>query len=170
MKNFPAQRSLGPQGYHRLASYDEWIAPALGDNPPSAQIASPSDFEEVIAIWQAARLRESGSGLLPDPRWRWTEFTPTRCREQIQAGQIRRLENGLAIFVAHDQESEIHLHGVVGDQRLAKEIALDARREAAYRGYVTVEALLVQDPVLGQAIGEAGFRREGGMLVYEQSL
>lgn len=170
MKNIPAQRSLGPQGYHHLASYNEWIAPALDDYAPVVRIAYPRDFDEVLAIWRTSRLHDKGSGLLPDPRWRWTEFTPSRCEMQIESGQVRLLASGMAILVAHEDESEIHLHALVGDGQLAQEIGLEARREAAFRGYVTVEALLEQDPVLDQAIGESGFRREGGMLIYEQTL
>ncbi|MDE3087842.1 MAG: hypothetical protein KGJ80_00460, partial [Chloroflexota bacterium] len=66
--------------------------------------------------------------------------------------------------------SGINIQALVGDEETMRHLALAARGEAKYRGYPHVEAMLVDHAPLNAALTRAGYRREGGMFIYEQVL
>jgi hypothetical protein len=62
------------------------------------------------------------------------------------------------------------LHALAGDEETMRALALAARGEAAYRGYPRLEGQIADYPAANRALERAGFKRGGGMLLYEVEL
>jgi len=171
IQNIPAQKTLAAAGYTRVALFNEWEAKPAPRKFSSARVATPADAPQVDEAWRAWTKRAS-SALLPDRHWHWRELTHARLLDQIKAGEVRMAEGGLAFLLAFDEKdwNGTSLHALVGDEETMFTLALAARGEAQYRGYPHVEVLLVDHPPLNAALERAGYRRQGGMFIYEQVL
>ena len=99
-------------------------------------------------------------------------MTEVNLREQIDAAEVRLTPRGFSILRAFD-EGDWHtltLHALVGDEETLRALALAARGEAKFRGYPQVEAIIADHPLLNVVLESTGYRREGGMFIYEQAL
>lgn len=172
MKNLPAQAALDTQGYAVGARYAGWHSSPLNDVSVCPHVATESDWTNILGQWNASRARMACRGLLPDPYWRWTELTRERLLEQIHANQVRITRSGFGLFVdsGGEGDSELNIHALVGDAETIGGLALQARGEAAIRGFSRLEAIVAEEPQTDMGLRTAGFAREGGMLVYEQAL
>ena len=171
VKNTAAQGLLAKLGYRRAAQFVEWeTEPARGDFAV-ARVATEADLPDLLARWNQSEIH-AVCAVVPDRRWHWIELTPARVREQIARGEARATAHGFALLLAFDESdwNGLSLHALVGDEETAFALALAARGEAEYRGYRRVEAILVDHAALNAALERAGYRRKGGMFVYEQEV
>ncbi|MCL4488555.1 MAG: GNAT family N-acetyltransferase [Chloroflexi bacterium] len=170
--NLPAQRTLPTQGYHFLARFNNWKAPPAELESTPFPVAVPGDLPVILMMWNHSRAREAGSGLLAHLDWKWTELTEHRLLTHIDAGEVRMAPRGFAILHPFEEEDErgIEILALCGDEETSNRLALGARAETHYRGYSQVEAILAEDDQLATALSNAGYMREGGELVYEQTL
>ncbi|CAG0946838.1 hypothetical protein ANRL1_03336 [Anaerolineae bacterium] len=170
IKNIAAQKTIATQGYHCVAQFNEWLGEPTDSN--RARIAVPDDADHILEMWGQFPVRAAGKVLLPNRDWRWTYLTRPRAQSQIAAGEVRVADHGWMFLLSFDggDSSSLTIHALVGNQETACALALAARAEAAYRGYPRVEATIAEDVMLNDALTDAGFQREGGMLIYEQIL
>ncbi len=172
IQNIAAQKTLATAGYACRARFNEWIAKPARRQFAGARVAASADAEKILEAWRASPVMESSHDLLPDRDWRWHALTPARLRAQIDAAQVRAADGGFAILLAFAETdwSGLSLHALAGDEETAFTLALAARGEAKYRGFPRLEALVGDDATLNRALERAGYRREGGMFIYEQGL
>ncbi len=172
IKNVPAQHVLDILRYERTAQFNSWRTEPADDDFSSWRVATQDDAASVLSIWVHSPIRSAARSLLPTPRWSWEALTATRLRKQIASNEVRMARGGFALIAPDDdpEGSYLTLHGLVGDPSRQEELALAARAEAAYRGYKHLEALIPDEANLNQALAQAGYVREGGMLIYEQPL
>jgi GNAT superfamily N-acetyltransferase len=172
IKNIAAQKTLATQGYTRIAQFNEWSAKPVHRRFSVARVATADDLPEILARWDHSEIRAASRGLLPDPDWRWTGLTEARLHEQNDAAQVRRAPRGFTLVSTFDEKdwSGLGVHALVGDEETVCTLALAARGEAYYRGYPRVEAIVADHALLNAALESVGYRREGGMLIYEQML
>ncbi len=171
VKNIPAQATLAKEGYTRVARYNEWEAAPARLDFSATRVATPNDAERVLQLWHASSAH-AASALLPDRDWHWCELTHARLLAQMDAGQVRWVDGGFALLLAAEEGdwSRASLHALAGDEKAIFALARAARGEARYRGYSRLEAILINHPALNAALERAGYRREGGMFIYEQAL
>lgn len=171
IQNTPAQNALEVQGYTRVAQFNEWTGkPARAKFAP-ARIATLDDADSISAIWRASDI-SAAARVLPNRHWSWIELDEARVRKLIQSSEVRVTPRGFAFLLAFDEKdwSSLSLHALCGDDAAMRALALAARGEAKYRGYPRVEAIVADHPSLNAALERAGYRREGGMYIYEQTL
>ncbi len=170
IKNLAAQKTIATQNYHCVAQFNEWLGEPADGN--LARLAVPNDADHIFEMWRQFPARAAGKVLLPNRDFRWTYLTRPRALSQIEAGEVRVADHGWMFLLSFDEGDWLSLtiHALVGDQEIACALALAARAEAAYRGYPRVEAMVAEDVTLNDALTNAGFKREGGMLIYEQIL
>ncbi len=171
IKNIPAQKTLATERYSCVAQFNEWEAEPTR-RKAAARVATRQDAERILAWWRTSAANETSRALLPDRHWRWHELTTARLLDQIDAGEVRVADGSFACLPAFDVKdwSGMSLHALVGDEETAHALALAARAEARYRGYAHVEALVIDHAPLNAALERAGYRRQGGMFIYEQTL
>ncbi len=172
IQNIPAQKTLATEGYACLVGFNEWQAKPVRRRFAGVRVAANADAEKILAAWRASPLIESSRDTLPDRDWHWHALTRARLSAQIDAGEVRAADGGFAILLAFEEKdwSGLSIHALAGDAETAYALALAARGEARYRGFPRLEALLVDDPHLNAALERAGYRRQGGMFIYEQTL
>lgn len=172
MHNTTAQKTLDAEGYSRVAAFKEWTANAQVAAVPEPRMATEEDIPAILGWWNASPLRQAGHLLLPDQHWHWTALTAERLKEPIRDGQVRVLSNGFSLISTWDgdDEKEMNVHAIVGDAETTWTLALAARAEAARRDYPRLVARLADDPALDSIMEQAGYARDDGMLIYEQSL
>jgi GNAT superfamily N-acetyltransferase len=170
-KNVAAQKTLATEGYACIAHFTEWEAKPARRKFSAARIATPSQGDELLNLWDAS-LGGVANGLLPDRHWHWDPLTRARLSGEIDAGKVRIAGGGFAFLPASDgnDSNGISLQSLAGSAQAMLTLALAARGEAHYRGYPRVEAILIDHPQVNSALESAGFVRQGGMLVYEQTL
>ncbi|MBI4791044.1 MAG: GNAT family N-acetyltransferase [Chloroflexi bacterium] len=169
-KNIPAQRTLRTQGYTQVAQFNSWTAPSAHGDALESRVATVDDLAEILARWNQSEIRNPSHALLPDPYWRWTDLTESRLREQIAANQVRIVPGGFALCPTFDREKEFYVHALAGDSETVRQLALDARVEAGYRGFEQLEAMIADDLRVNLPLSNTGYVLEGAMLVYEQTL
>jgi GNAT superfamily N-acetyltransferase len=172
VKNLAAQKLLAMDGYARIAQFNEWECKPALRKILATRVATRDDAGQILEVWRASATDETRRALLPDRRWHWHELTDARLLDQIDAGEVRIADGGFAFLFAFDENdwSGMSLHALVGDEERAFALALAARSEARYRGYPRLEAILVDHAPLNTALERAGYRRQGGMFIYEQAL
>jgi GNAT superfamily N-acetyltransferase len=170
-KNIAAQETLATLGYACVARFVEWKAEPARSEFSATRVATHADEADILELWDGS-LARGASGLVPDQNWHWDALTRARLHGQIETAQVRINGGGFAFLVAQEQTatSEMTLHALAGDAESTYTLALAARGEADYRGYPSVEALLIDQPQINSALERAGFLRQGGMLIYEQVL
>jgi GNAT superfamily N-acetyltransferase len=180
-KNVPAQEMLQGAGYVRTASFGEWSAERMAngdDGSPEpfssdgTRVAVARDEATVLSIWRGSPPPAASRSLLVDRRWRWRDLNGAQVHAYIADAQVRMAQRGFCVlFDDNDVDGgTLHMNALVGEQASMHSIAASARGEAAYRGYSGVEAMLVDQPAVSAALTSTGYRREGGMLIYEQLL
>ena len=171
VKNIAAQKTLAKESYTCVARYNEWQAKPARRQFSATRRATLNDADRVLEMWHASSTR-AASMLLPDRHWHWTELSRSRLIDQISAGEVKMVDGGFALLLAYDEHdwSGTNLHAMVGAEQSMFTLALAARGETAYRGYPQLEAMLIDYPPVNAALERAGFRREGGMFIYEQVL
>lgn len=169
IRNVAAHQLLAAQGYVRLAQFGEWNAKPARRRFADARIATRTDACAILARWRESSMRPA---LLANRHWQWVALTEVNVHEQADAGEIRVMPCGFSILRAFDEDdwSGLILHALVGDAETMRALALAARGEAKYRGYPHVEAMLIECPPLNATLESAGYRRDGGMFIYEQGL
>ncbi|MCL4395521.1 MAG: GNAT family N-acetyltransferase [Chloroflexi bacterium] len=178
VKNKAAQMMLQAAGYAPVATFGEWSAEPTTNHEAAAvdpfleigtRVAGPRDEETVLALWRACHERAASRATWVDHRWHWHDLSATVLRTQIAAAQVRLAADGFGfLFASDDDSSALRLNALAGDDASLLSIAASARGEAGYRGYAGVEAMLVDQPAVNAALSASGYRRDGGMLVYEQ--
>ena len=171
IKNIPAQKTLAKERYTCVARFNEWQAKPARIEFSSMRRAARNDADRILELWRASPTR-AASALLQDRHWRWTELSHARLLDHLDAGEVRMAEGGFALLLTFDEHdwSGTNLHALVGDEESMFTLAFAARGETAYRGYPHVEAMLVDQPPVNAALERAGYRRDSGMLIYEQTL
>lgn len=172
VKNTAAQSHLNISKYHPAARFNDWESnPQVGEFD-FWRVATEDAASTILARWIQSPLYTASHGVLPNRHWRWIALDEQRLHQQIHAGEVRVIPNGFALLPAFDEDdwNGLSIHGLVGDADQAHRIALAARAEAAYRGYAHVEAILADYAPINAAMERAGFKSEGGMLLYEQTL
>jgi GNAT superfamily N-acetyltransferase len=172
IKNLPAQKTLAGEGYQRVAQFNEWEAEPARVDFASARVATPGDAPAILARWHDSEIRAASHAVAMTRRWRWTAIDAARLHEQIAAGEARVTPRGFMLLLAFDEVdwSALNIHALDGDAETLLTLALAARGEAEYRGYPHVEATLADHAPLNDALARAGYRRAGGMFIYEQEL
>ncbi len=173
IKNIAAQNVLEPLGYRLLTRTDGWEAPSLDAGDPLPPIATIEDVPRILTMWDQSPLRLASAQVLPDPHWRWTELTPERVRMQVAENAIRIIPSGFSmvrILGDPDGSGEDHVDAIVGDSDSIRTLALGARAEAGSRGFARFEAMVAHDDHLAAILSNAGYIREGAMLIYEIDL
>jgi len=171
IKNIAAQRTLATEGYTRIARFNEWETRPARRALAATRVATPGDAPALMETWRASAVG-AASARLPDRHWHWHMLTRPRLMDQINAGEVRMANGGLGFLLAFDEKDwcGLSLQALAGDEETMVALALAARGEARYRGYPHVEAQLINHPLLNAALERAGYRRTGGMYIYEQSL
>ena len=171
IKNISAQKLLTKLNYNRVAQFNEWEADPTPESFDDLQIAREDDVPSILARWQQSQLR-SACSVTPNRFWRWTEINQHRLQKQTRFGEVRILCDGFAIVSAFDEKdwNGLGIHALDGDAETMRSIALAMRGEAHYRGYVHLEATVVDYAPLNTALELARYRRGGGMLLYEHAL
>jgi GNAT superfamily N-acetyltransferase len=172
INNIPAQSVLGREGYTPVAQFDSWIASPAGEASPQWRVARRADLSLLLGLWARSPGDKAGHGILPTPRWTWTEVTESRLRDEIDQGQVRIGDDGFAIVSAEDGEewSALNVYALVGEDDALAGLARDSLAEARYRGFPRVEAMVANDRGLSDALERAGLTRQGAMLIYEHVL
>lgn len=165
MDNIASQNLFGTHGYIRIASYGEWLAKPTHENSVPVHVATDGDLRQLVDQWRQV----SHTLVISNPEWRWEELSKAMLGKLIRSGELRVLLNGFAIL-RQSQDSGLFLHALVGNEDTMYKLAIAARAEAGYRGIEHIEALIVDDDAINRALDSAGFRREGGIFVYEQAL
>ena len=170
-KNIAAQKTLATAGYACAALFNEWEAKAARRDFSKAHVAAETDAAKLLELWGTSPTRAK-SALLPDRHWHWDDLTRARLLDQIDAGRVRIAGGAFAFLLAFEERdwSGISLHALVGDEEAMSALALAARGEAHYRGFPRLEAILLDYPQVNSAMERAGYRRQGGMFIYEQIL
>lgn len=171
VKNIPAQKTLAKESYTCVARFNEWEAEPARLEFSSIRRATRNDADRVLELWRRSSSR-TASALLQDRHWRWTELSRERLFDQIGAGEVRMADGGFALLLTFDEHdwSGTSLHALVGDEESMFTLAQAVRGETTYRGYQHVEARLIDHPPVNAALERASYRRDGGMLIYEQLL
>ena len=171
IKNIAAQSLLGRQGYQRTAQFNEWVAEPLRKKILHVRVGNPGDAANILTMWNASIAR-AACDLLPDRHWHWSPLSESRTRQFIQAGELRLMDRGFCTLLAFDESdwNGLSLHALSGDVSTMQELALAARGETYYRGYEHTEAQLIDHHGINAALENAGYRREGGLFLYEQRL
>ncbi len=171
IKNIAAQKILATEGYTRIAQFNEWETKPARRTLAATRVATLGDAPALLETWRASAVG-AARALLPDRHWHWHALTRPRLIDQTNAGEVRMANGGLGFLLAFDEKdwSGLSLQALAGDEESMVALALAARGEARYRGYPRVEALLVDHAPLNAALERAGYRRTGGMYIYEQSL
>lgn len=172
IKNIAAQKTLATQGYHCVTRFNEWTAKSARKKFPDARVATRRDAPGILARWEQSEIRAASRALLPARHWRETDLTEACVLERIAADEVRVMLRGFAILPAFDEKNwnTLAVHALIGDAEAIYALAVAARGEAYYRGYPHVEAMVADHATLNTALESAGYRREGGMLIYEQTL
>ena len=172
IKNVAAHGMLNAVGYRRAAQFNDWEGEPVAGDFSGARIANESDLPFLKACWRDAEVRAASHSVVPNRRWNWTPLDETRWREHIRGGEVRLSARGLALLLAFDEHdwSGLSLHALAGDEETMRALALAARGEAAYRGYPRLEGQIADYPAANRALERAGFKRGGGMLLYEVEL
>lgn len=163
--NRAAQKTLAAQGYTQAAQYGEWLAPSTRARVNS--VASSDDLPEIFVRWHAV-----SNAIVANPEWRWERLDDAALSEIQREGKIRVHRNGFAILrdVFDISGNEVILHALVGADDAMLALARSVRAEAKYRGFRRVQAMVLDDAHINRALQGAGFKREGGMYIYEQAL
>lgn len=171
MKNVAAQGLLAKQGYQRTAQFNEWEAEPSSETNFVVHVANSSDAEKIKTLWQTS-IAHAACALLADRHWHWSSLSESRLQQYIHLGEVRLLGYGASFLLAFDESdwNALSLHALCGDRWMMEELARHARGEAHYRGYGRIEAQLIDHPEINAALEGAGYRREGGVYLYEQIL
>lgn len=171
LKNVTAQGLFVKQGYHRVALFNEWEAEPLSEFNSNARVASVGDITTIQSLWGTSVTQEI-CPLLTDRHWRWSALGEWRIRNYVDAAQVRLLGNGFGLLLAFEESdwNALSFHALCGDRTTMTDLAHEARGEAYYRGYGRIEAQLLDHPEINAAMENAGYRREGGLYLYEQLL
>ncbi len=172
VKNIAAQALLARIGYRRVAQFNEWEGEAAEEDFATMRVATLADAPALLALWRDSAMRAASASVVPTRHWRWLELNEARLRERIATGEARLSERGLALLLAYDEKDwcGLNLHALAGDDATLLALARAARGEAYYRGYPTVGALVADHPGTNAAMERAGYRREGGVFLYEIEL
>lgn len=172
MKNVAAQGMLDAIGFCRVAHFNEWEIEPAPDDFSFARVASANDLASTLVLWHDSEMCAASRSIVPNRRWRWTPLDETRLREHIRVSELRVAPRGFSLFLPFDEQdwSGLLLLALAGDEETMHALARAARGEAAYRGYPHLEAQVADHPAANRALARAGFKRGGGMLIYEQEL
>lgn len=172
INNIPAQKTLAAEGYHRVAQFNEWEAEPTRVDFSLIRVATQGDTSDILARWNNSETRTASHTVVPNRFWHWVEIDAKRLREQIAAGEVRVTPRGFVLLPALDERdwNSLTIQTLDGDEETLVAVALATRGEAGYRGYTRVEAILAEHAPLNAALERAGYRREGGMFIYEQEL
>ncbi len=185
--NMTAQKTLATLGYERIAQFNEWAAePARSRGASSkipeakprgriastARVATHCDADAILKQWKDSEQGRKARGLIPNRDWQWTELTDVTIHRSLDSGEVRVAPRGFAILREMEQRDGniLSLHALVGDEKMMHTLASAVRTEASYRGFPQVDAMVADDETLSAALERAGYRREGGMMIYEQAL
>jgi len=161
--NIAAQKTLERQGYACVARYGEWKSkPTRGK---MSRVAAENDFPIISVPW-----RDVPGTIVANPEWRWEKLDDAALHDLQHQNFLRVVDDGFAILREQAYENALMLHALAGSDDAMRALARSARAEANYRGFKSVEAMIVDDPKINRALEHAGFKLEGGMLVYEQAL
>lgn len=171
MKNIAAQGMLAKLGYQRIAQFNEWEAEPSSEIDYHIHIANSGYLPKIQSAWNAS-MAFAACPLLTDSHWHWSALNESRIQQYIDAGEIRLMGHGFSILLAVEESewNALTLHTLCGNRMTMEELARAARGEAYYRGYGRVEGQLVDHPEINAAMSSAGYRREGGLYLLEQSL
>lgn len=163
--NIASQNLFGSRGYSRISEHGEWLAKPTGKESASVQVATEQDLPHIVDLWS----RVAHTRIVENAEWHWELVSDATLGKLTALGKIRVLPNGFAILRETDDSSLI-LQALIGDEDSMCTLALAARVESGYRGMERADAVIVDDAAVNRALVCAGFQREGGMFVYEQSL
>ena len=171
MKNATAQGLFAKQGYRRVALFNEWEAEPSSEFDSNVRIASMNDVTTIQSLWSASVVQQT-CPLLTDRHWRWSPLGESRIRQYVDEGLVRLLGNGFGLLLAFEESdwNALSFHALCGDRMTMEALARKARGEAYHRGYRRIEAQLLDHPEINIALENAGYRREGGLYLYEQLL
>lgn len=175
--NRAAQKTLATQGYERIAQFNEWTTKPASRGasrcaPTDARVAAPCDADTILKQWNVSEQSLKSRGLIPNRDWQWTELTDATIRRSLYSGEVRVAPRGFAILreIGQSYGNTLILHALAGDNKMMQTLAFAARIEANYRGFLQVDAMVADGKALNLALERSGYRREGGMLIYEQAL
>lgn len=176
--NIAAQKTLERQGYACVARYGEWVSKNQFTEASlrrqrkytdaavkEARIAKENDLPKIFLHW-----RDVPCAIVANSEWRWEKLNDAALAEFQRAYFLRAGEDGFAILREQAYENALILHALAGSENAMRALAHSARAEAGYRGYESIQAMILDAPKINRALVGAGFKREGGMLVYEQTL
>lgn len=171
-KNIAAQSMLEASNYQRVARFNEWQAEPQRGDFSILHLATFDDSEKILAHWNASDIHTASRTVVPTRHWRWTPINEARLLTHLRAHEVRVTQNGFALLPAFDERdwNGLSIYAIAGDVATMTALASAARAEAEYRGYAHVEALLVDYAPINTALEHAGFKTEGGVLLYEQKL
>lgn len=171
IKNLAAQGLFAKQGYARLAQFNEWQTSPARKKFSQVRVGNSDAVAVVQSMWNEADARATCE-LMPNRHWHWFPLDELRVRHRIQSGEVRLVDDGFAMLLAFDEKdwNGLSLYALCGKENAMRELAIAARGEAHYRGYQHVEANLIDHPGINAALADAGYSREGGVLVYEFKL
>jgi GNAT superfamily N-acetyltransferase len=161
--NIAAQKMLEREGYICTERYGGWRAqPTRGK---MARIATENDLPIISACW-----RNVPCAIVANPEWRWEKLNDAALAELQRQNFLRAAEDGFAILRKPIDENALILHALAGSENAMRALAHSARTEANYRGFEFAQAMILDEPRINNALERAGFKRDGGMLIYEQAL
>jgi ribosomal protein S18 acetylase RimI-like enzyme len=163
--NIASQNLFRGHEYVRIAQYGEWSAIPIYNKSLPFLVGFEHHLPQIVAQWGDFKLAH----VVENPDWHWEIVDDAMLSKLIALGQIRVLPNGFAIL-RETHDSSLILHALVGEQDAMCKLALAARAEAGFRGMERADAVIVDDAGVNRALVDAGFRREGGMFVYEQAI
>ena len=171
IRNIPAQKTLAKESYTCIARFNEWEAEPARIDFSAPRRGARNDTDRILELWRTAS-RSTTRELMQDRHWRWTGLSRARLLDYVHAGEVRIVDGGFALLLTFDEQdwSGANLHALVGDEESMFTLAQAARGEVAYRGYQHIEAMLIDHLPVNAALERAGYRRDSGMLIYEQPL
>ncbi len=172
MSNLASQGTLDAVGYRRVATFNEWETKSLARGTLSAQVANPRDAARILDLWRDSKTYAASYGVLPQSNWRWIPLTASLLTEHFRYSDARVMGDAFALLHSENESDwiAISLHALCGAEESMRQLARAVRVEARYRGFPNVEAMLADEPAVNAAMRGAGYRKSGGVFLYEMEL
>ena len=166
--NFKARRLFETLGYDLVVEYARYRARASARPTPALGTAKGSDAAGCWAIWTTALRGHRVHALTRAPfGWRWWEFSPTRLRAAIRAGEVWLSPDGRA-FMAVRREDALQILALAGSQSGMAQLMQGAKSVAQQQNVSRVYWFAPNTARSASLAAQNHFALDdAGMLIYE---